>query len=252
MGARLQLERINDALNRLEFRGERYRFRSQPAEDSREFYELIIEAPQHLAGGSLYESKFYEDHRATFDRFYEILIRPPRSDMEHAERERLVDYRRYLDYDIDVTHPDGRTSRLSKIVNQTSGGETQTPFYLTIAASFVQLYRIGESTGRPTIRLVVFDEAFSKMDQARIGATLELFQDFNLQIVTATPLERCEYLVPKICTSLVLTSVGDHVLVEPYRNYESRLEAFRERRTSTENENVTESSALDQVAELPS
>jgi uncharacterized protein YPO0396 len=251
-GARLQLERINDALDRLEFRGERYRFRSQPAEESRDFYDLIIEAPQHLGGSSLYESKFYEDHRATFDRFYEILIRAPRSDMEQAERERLVDYRRYLDYDIEVTHPDGRTSRLSKIVNQTSGGETQTPFYLTIAASFVQLYRIGERTGRPTIRLVVFDEAFSKMDQDRIGATLELFQDFDLQIVTATPLERCEYLVPKICTSLVLTSVGDHVLVEPYRNYESRLEAFRARRTSAEGANVAEASALDHVAELSS
>lgn len=237
-GARLQLERINDALDRLEFRGERYRFRSQPAEESRDFYDLIIEAPQHLGGGSLYESKFYEDHRAIFDHFYEILIRPPRTDMEQAERERLVDYRRYLDYDIEVTHPDGRTSRLSKIVNQTSGGETQTPFYLTIAASFVQLYRIYERTGRPTIRLVVFDEAFSKMDQARIGATLELFQDFNLQIVTATPLERCEYLVPKICTSLVLTSVGEHVLIEPYRNYEARLEAFHARQTTDEDKTV--------------
>lgn len=248
-GARLQLERINDALDRLEFRGERYRFRSRPAEDLQDFYDLIIEAPQHLGGGSLYESKFYEDHRATFDRFYDILIRAPRSDAEQAERERLVDYRRYLDYDIEVTHPDGRTSRLSRIVNQTSGGETQTPFYLTIAASFVQLYRIGERTGRSTIRLVVFDEAFSKMDQDRIGATLELFQDFNLQIVTATPLERCEYLVPKICTSLVLTSVGDHVLVEPYRNYESRLEAFRASPASAEDANEAEAPALGRVAD---
>ena len=145
------------------------------------------------------------------------------------EQERLIDYRRYLDYDIEITHVDGRISRLSRIVNQTSGGETQTPFYLTIAASFVQLYRIGERTGRPTIRLVAFDEAFSKMDQDRIGATLDLFQYFKLQIVTATPLERCEYLVPKICTSLVLTSVGDHVIVEPYRNYEARLDEFHAR-----------------------
>jgi hypothetical protein len=79
------------------------------------------------------------------------------------------------------------------------------------------------------MRLVAFDEAFSKMDQDRIGATLDLFQYFKLQIVTATPLERCEYLVPKICTNLVLTSVGDHVIVEPYRNYEARLEEFHAR-----------------------
>jgi chromosome segregation ATPase len=229
LGARVQLERINDALERLEFRGERYRFRSQPADDFREFYDLIIEATQQLASGSLYESQFYRDHRATFDRFYEILIRAPKSNAEQFEQERLIDYRRYLDYDIEITHADNRVSRLSKIVNQTSGGETQTPFYLTIAASFVQLYRIGERTGRPTMRLVAFDEAFSKMDQDRIGATLDLFQYFKLQIVTATPLERCEYLVPKICTNLVLTSVGDHVIVEPYRNYEARLEEFHAR-----------------------
>jgi uncharacterized protein YPO0396 len=121
----------------------------------------------------------------------------------------------------------GQKSRLSRIMNQTSGGETQTPFYLTIAASFVQLYRIQERSKRPTIRLVAFDEAFSKMDQSRIGATLELFQHFNLQIITATPLERCEYLAPKICTSLVLTAVKDNVHIEPYHNYLARLQTSR-------------------------
>jgi uncharacterized protein YPO0396 len=111
-------------------------------------------------------------------------------------------------------------------MNQTSGGETQTPFYLTIAASFVQLYRIQERNKRPTIRLVAFDEAFSKMDQKRIGATLDLFQQFNLQVITATPLERCEYLAPKMCTSLVLSAVKDSVHIEPYLNYAARLRAL--------------------------
>jgi uncharacterized protein YPO0396 len=87
----------------------------------------------------------------------------------------------------------------------------------------VQLYRIHERSGRPTLRLVVFDEAFSKMDQERIGSTLDLFQRFHLQIVTATPLERCEYLVPKMCTNLVLTALRERVHVEPYHNYAARL-----------------------------
>jgi hypothetical protein len=62
------------------------------------------------------------------------------------------------------------------------------------------------------------------MDQDRIGATLDLFQQFGLQIITVTPLERCEYLVPKMCTSLVLSAVGDGVWIEPYRNYAARME----------------------------
>jgi uncharacterized protein YPO0396 len=221
--AKLQLERINDALKSLDFRGERYRFHHEPAGDLREFYDLIIDA-QALGSGPLFQSEFYDKHKATFDRFYDMLTRLPGSNAEQREQDALTDYRRYLTYDIDVTHADGQRSRLSKIIGQTSGGETQTPFYLTIAASFMQLYRINERSGRPTIRLVAFDEAFSKMDQERIGSTLDLFQQFQLQIITATPLERCEYLVPKMCTNLVLTGIRDTVLIEPYRNYEARLE----------------------------
>jgi len=181
-----------------------------------------------LGAGALFESEFYQQHRDAFDQFYEQLTRVPLSDAERAEQERLADYRNYLDYDIEVTHADGQTSRLSKIMDQTSGGETQTPFYLTIAASFVQLYHLNEKNARPTIRLIAFDEAFSKMDQDRIASTLELFQRFNLQIITATPLERCEYLAPKVSTTYVLTNAGDHVMLEPYRVYSAKLEQMYE------------------------
>lgn len=221
--AKQQLDRINDSLKGLQFHGERYRFHYEPASTMREVYDLIMESTA-LGSGSLYESEFYAKHQATFDRFYAALTRQAITNSEKAEQDALADYRRYLAYDIDVTHGDGQRSRLSKIIGQTSGGETQTPFYLTIAASFMQLYRVNERSARPTIRLVAFDEAFSKMDQERIGATLELFNEFKLQIITATPLERCEYLVPKMCTNLVLTSIRDTVVIEPYRNFAARLD----------------------------
>lgn len=221
--AKQQLDRINDSLKGLQFHGERYRFHYEPASTMREVYDLIMESTA-LGSGPLFQSEFYAKHQATFDRFYAALTRQAANASEEREQDALADYRRYLAYDIDVTHGDGQRSRLSKIIGQTSGGETQTPFYLTIAASFMQLYRINERSGRPTIRLVAFDEAFSKMDQERIGSTLELFNEFKLQIITATPLERCEYLVPKMCTNLVLTSIRDTVLIEPYRNYAARLD----------------------------
>jgi uncharacterized protein YPO0396 len=85
------------------------------------------------------------------------------------------------------------------------------------------MYTSKERSGREAARLVVFDEAFSKMDQERTAATLELFHNFGLQVVTATPIERCEYLVPRMKTSLVLTSVGDDVVIEPYKNYQAAL-----------------------------
>jgi uncharacterized protein YPO0396 len=233
LAAKQELDRINDALRDLEFNQKRYRFTHRPSDELRSHYDLILGA-ELLSSEPLFESLFYQQHKEAFDDFYRQLTAPGGD----KELEKLTDYRGYLSYDIEVLHGDGQRSQLSKIMGHTSGGETQTPFYLTIAASFLQLYRVGEGApggsqranrgGRPTIRLVAFDEAFSKMDQQHIGSTLDLFQKFNLQVITATPLERCEYLVPKMCTSLVLTAAGDSVLVEPYRNYAARLQRMAE------------------------
>jgi uncharacterized protein YPO0396 len=233
--AKRELDRINDALRDLEFNQKRYRFTHRPSDELRPYYDLIL-GTELLGSEPLFESDFYQQHKESFDDFYRRLTAPGGD----KELDRLTDYRRYLSYDVEVSHGDGQRSQLSKIMGHTSGGETQTPFYLTIAASFLQLYRVGEGSPspnggqrttrglRPTIRLVAFDEAFSKMDQQHIGSTLDLFQKFNLQVITATPLERCEYLVPKMCTSLVLTAVGDTVLIEPYRNYAARLRRMSE------------------------
>jgi uncharacterized protein YPO0396 len=221
--ARTKFTQINQALARLSFHNEKYRFSTEPAQEMRRFYDLIQDS-QEIGQGSLFESEFYKTHQSTFDEFYSLLTRVPQSDSERRQQERLIDYRSYLNYDIEISHANGQISRLSRIMGQTSGGETQTPFYLTIAASFVQLYRIGERNERPSIRIVAFDEAFSKMDQDRIGATLDLFHQFGLQIITATPLERCEYLVPKMCTNLVISAKNDFVHIEDYRNYAVRLQ----------------------------
>jgi uncharacterized protein YPO0396 len=226
--AERELQRMNDALKPLTFHGDQYSFSWEVASDMKEYYNLIRDS-QVIGTGSLFESEFYHTHKETFDRFYTEVTRTSMSDLEKATKARLIDYRTYLEYDIKVKHSDGHVSHLSRIMGQTSGGETQTPFYLAIAASFVQLYRMGvgeqrkSRNERPTIRLAIFDEAFTKMDQNRIGTTLDMFLRYGLQVVTATPLERCEYLVPKMCTNLVLTTIGENVLIEEYRNYAARL-----------------------------
>lgn len=232
--AKLELKRMNDALSPLTFHGDRYRFEYQPAPEVADYYQLI-EDSQVLGAGSLFESDFYAAHKVTFDRFYDAIVSQSQDSATVMLKKRLVDYRTYLKYDI-LLNRNGEISRLSRIMGQQSGGETQTPFYVAIAASFVQLYniKVEEQQGRfrrverPTIRLAVFDEAFNQMDQDRIGATLDLFRSYGLQVITATPLERCEYLAPKMCTSLVLTGVGDGVLIEEYRNYAARLQENRE------------------------
>jgi uncharacterized protein YPO0396 len=211
------LKQINEALQGVDFRGERYRFRAEARDgELGEFYRLIKEWQPTLLLRNVTDNS---EQTALFERFYQTFSRLPKDDRDRQEQEKLKDYRHYLDYEIMVSYPDGREERFSRIMSQTSGGETQTPFYLTIAASFVQEYKL-RLPGRPTLRLVVFDEAFSKMDQDRIGAALELFQTFGLQLVIATPLDRSVYIVPKMQTSLVLSKYGRHgVHIDSYWNY---------------------------------
>ena len=42
--------------------------------------------------------------------------------------EEFTDYRTYMDYDIKILHTDGSYSYYSKVCEEKSGGETQTPF----------------------------------------------------------------------------------------------------------------------------
>ena len=84
-----------------------------------------------------------------------------------------------------------------------SGGETQTPFYVTVAASFMQLYSNG--IGGDAIGLIMFDEAFNNMDDERISGVLEFLSALPLQIIISAPPDKVQYIQPIIKNvSLVL------------------------------------------------
>ncbi len=237
--AKSDLTKINAALEGISFNGETYRFVYRVSDGTRGFYDLI-QGSQFLGTGTLKESQFYRDHQAEYDQFYRLLIRDAATEAERAEQDMLSDYRNYLDYDIVVTHVDGSQSNWSKIMGQSSGGESQTPFYLTIAASFAQLYHINEPSRRPSMRLVIFDEAFAKMDQGRSTAAMDIFQRFGLQVITASPLNHASDIVPHVATTYVITSINSHAIVEPYRVY---MESLAEK----EKEQVAMAEAAEEV-----
>lgn len=116
-----------------------------------------------------------------------------------------TDYRSYLDYDIDIVSRDGRTQKFSKIYREKSGGETQTPYYVAIAASFVQLYSMGE-----TIRVIMLDEAFDKMDEERIENMLNFFKLQNLQVILAVPTSRLEIIGEQADNIIMIYTDGQH------------------------------------------
>ena len=61
---------------------------------------------------------------------------------------------------------------------------------MALLASFAQAYHINLSpklSRRPTIRLVVLDEAFSKMDAEKVASCIELIRGLGFQaIISAT------------------------------------------------------------------
>jgi uncharacterized protein YPO0396 len=121
----------------------------------------------------------------------------------------ICDYRQYFLYDIRIRHTDvldektGKAleSYLSRVLREKSGGETQTPYYVAIAASFFRFYKDSPRA----IRLVLFDEAFNKMDDERIGNMVAFFRKLAMQVVTAVPTEKIESIAPFVDrTNLVI------------------------------------------------
>ena len=72
-------------------------------------------------------------------------------------------------------------------------------------ASFAQLYRVNDtSVFGNTVRLVVFDEAFNKMDSERIVESVRLLRKMGLQAIICTPPDKVADIMPIAdCTLLV-------------------------------------------------
>jgi uncharacterized protein YPO0396 len=117
----------------------------------------------------------------------------------------VTDYRNYLDFDLIVKDKGGNEQRLSKMLKKKSGGETQTPFYISVLASFAQLYRVHESGELSnSARIIIFDEAFSKMDGGRIKESIKLLRKFGLQAILSAPSDKVADISELVDETLVV------------------------------------------------
>ncbi len=194
--ARQQLGYLNTTLATLRFGGERFEFITRPEPTLRQVYDMIMDS-QQILGTSLFESDFRQRHQEGWDLLFERLTAGP-GDATVNELRALQDYRNYLHYDIRIHYPNGDTALLSQIKAKKSGGETTTPFYVAMAASFAQAYRLNQPRPADTIRLAIFDEAFGKMDSSRTASALQFMVDTKLQVLLATPPDKAAGLLPHI------------------------------------------------------
>ena len=118
-----------------------------------------------------------------------------------AESLRLLDYRNYHHYDLEmvpVDHPEAPPISLARSGRNLSGGEGQAPFFISMLAAFRRVYDRGDraSARAQQLGLVVMDEAFSKLSGDGIDDCLALARSFQLQLVMAFPPERLGVMLP--------------------------------------------------------
>jgi uncharacterized protein YPO0396 len=201
---RRQIDELNRSLRDVPFGSERYQFTLEVAPVHRAFHDLIMDAGR-FEKDSLFGATAAGDEttRQTLDDLFERLVQGEARQVK-TELEERADYREYFDYDLRIHHADGSHSLWDRVAADRSGGETQTPYYIAILASMHRLYRSLAPDGRARAGLVLLDEAFSKMDEDRIRATLRFARDLGLQLVMATPKERSELVAPAVETSLYI------------------------------------------------
>jgi uncharacterized protein YPO0396 len=211
--ARQQLAYLNTTLSQLRFGGERYEFITQPATNLRGMYDMVMDS-QSVLGASLFDSDFRQKHQQAWDLLLERLtLNNQTGESLSTELRELQDYRSYLQYDIRIHYPNGDRALLSQINAKKSGGETTTPFYVAMAASFAQAYRLNQPRPSDTIRLALFDEAFGKMDTARTASALQFMCDAGLQVLLATPPDKSGSLLPYVDTVCTVVRKNSHAFI---------------------------------------
>ena len=199
-----QVKNLNRALRHAQFGTDRYQFRVERNPDYAEYYDMIM-APELMEGDvGLFALPFQNKYGQLIEKLFSQITMADDTQLNARQQselqeniQRYTDFRTYLKFDLETTDQNGTKQLLSQTLNTKSGGETQTPFYIAVLASFAQLYRVNDpSVFGNTVRLVVFDEAFNKMDSERIVESVRLLRKMRLQAIICTPPDKVADIMP--------------------------------------------------------
>ena len=209
-----QVKSLNKALKQTQFGTDRYQFRADRNPDYAEYYDMIM-APELMEGeGGLFAMPFQQKYGPLIEELFGRLAMSDDTQLNARKQselqqniERYTDFRTYLKFDLETTDQNGSKQLLSQTLNTKSGGETQTPFYIAVLASFAQLYQVNNLSplASNTVRLVVFDEAFNKMDSDRIIESVRLLRKMGLQAIICTPPDKLPDIMPLADKTLLVS-----------------------------------------------
>lgn len=214
--AQRAIANLNDALLHVPFSEDTYQFDCKPNPDYIRYYRMIMD-PMKMGNYSLFSTSFNEKYKEEIDELFRLLTENSDTDRDAYKRvQQFTNYRTYLTFDLLVTNSEGITQRLSKTMAKKSGGETQTPFYVAVLASFTRIYRMQQDRSSGTIRLIVFDEAFSKMDGDRIEQSIQILRNFDFQVLLSAPTDKIGDIATLVDRNLCVLRKGRHTLVKAF------------------------------------
>ncbi len=164
-----------------------------------QLYHDLLQASAIAREDDLFFASAEPRFRDAIAHFLKTLTEQPDS----AEASRLLDYRHYYEYDMEVVEADGRKTSVDRHSGKFSGGENQSPYFIAILASYLRAYRrYSARKPEPSLGLVPIDEAFSKLSGERIKDCITALQTFDLQGVFSMStgnipyaFEHCDWLV---------------------------------------------------------
>lgn len=226
--AKRQFRDLSRIMQGLSYGEESYQFRVQESKDPdmARFYHLIMNEQnmETTSEPSLFNMAAMDDpaYESQVDELVERILSAAKNVAENrqtgkrtSEKQMIqwIDYRQYLDYDIIITNSKtGEAVPLSKVSQDSSGGENQAPFYIAICASLLQIYLKCENG----IRLVLLDEAFSKMTSDRIKPMMQMFRQMQLQVVLITTVEKASAICPLCDVTYSIVKNGSRNAIAPF------------------------------------
>lgn len=227
--AMMRKDELNKIIHKLDFGKDKYQFlfTKNKGPDGKYFDMFMDDSlevnPKYLSESmeeqaNLFTMAHENQYGELMNELISVFIPPEdatEKEMEEAKKnmERYADYRTYLSFDMEQTieSEDGEPIkiRLSKMLKKNSGGEGQNPLYVALLASFAQAYRIGMSPKiqrNPTIRLVVLDEAFSKMDGEKVASCISLIRDLGFQVIISATNDKIQNYLENVDKTFVFAN----------------------------------------------
>lgn len=196
-----QIDRLNRSIRKHQFGRSRYEFVCTCNEDYREYYNLITN--KELNGRNLLNTQVYEENQELIQELFKkisdlsTMSDPKAYQQLQQEVQRLSRFTTYLKFDI---LENGNSLRAT--IGSSSGGETQTPFYVAVLVSLFSVY----DKAHDGLQLAVFDEAFDKMDNERIEECIYLLKSLGFQAIIVTPTDKISNLSKVADATLIATT----------------------------------------------